>query len=103
MRLASAHDRGVLQQRTLTFGGAMAAAAALILAAAGPAQAVDLSWSATATTAADVFRDGTVIAEKTANDGAYTDNLDKKGAGAYTDTVCEAGTTTCSNEATVTF
>jgi hypothetical protein len=39
----------------------------------------------------------------TANDGFYTDNIDQRGPGTYTYQVCEAGTTTCSNEATVTF
>ena len=39
----------------------------------------------------------------TANDGAYTDNIDQRGGGSYTYQVCEAGTDTCSNEAVVAF
>jgi len=40
----------------------------------------------------------------TANDGAYTDNIGQKGSGvSYTYKVCEAGTSTCSNESTVIF
>ena len=66
-------------------------------------QKVDLSWSGATSTNVDVFRDGAKIATIPANDGAYTDNIDKKGGGTYTYKVCEAGTSTCSNEATVTF
>ncbi len=65
-------------------------------------QTVDLSWSG-ATTSIDVYRDGAKIASSTANDGAYTDNINQKGGGSYTYKVCEAGTSTCSNEATVVF
>jgi hypothetical protein len=40
----------------------------------------------------------------TDDDGAYTDNINKKGGGVTcTYKVCEAGTTTCSNDATVVF
>lgn len=38
----------------------------------------------------------------TANDGAYTDNVGK-GSATYSCVVCEAGTSTCSNEVTVVF
>jgi len=39
----------------------------------------------------------------TTNDGADTDSPRTRGHAAYTYRVCEAGTQTCSNEATVTF
>ncbi|MCH8247453.1 MAG: S8 family serine peptidase [Bacteroidetes bacterium] len=65
-------------------------------------QKADLEWSGATSTNVDVWRDGTVITT-TANDGAYTDNIDKKGRGSYTYKLCEAGTSTCSNEATVVF
>jgi N-acetylmuramoyl-L-alanine amidase len=65
-------------------------------------QKADLEWSGATSTDVDVYRDGNVIAT-TANDGFYTDNIDQRGPGTYTYQVCEAGTTTCSNEATVTF
>ena len=65
-------------------------------------QTVDLSWSGAAATSVDVYRDGTRIAT-TANDGAYTDAINRKGGGSYVYRVCDAGTTTCSNNATVTF
>ena len=62
----------------------------------------DLSWSGATSTNVDVYRDGTVIAT-TANDGEYTDATNNRGGATYTYQVCEAGTTTCSNEATVVF
>ena len=39
----------------------------------------------------------------TANDGAYTDSPGARGHATYTYKVCNAGTQTCSNQATVTF
>ena len=65
-------------------------------------QTVDLTWSGAASTSVDVVRNGSKITT-TANDGAYTDSINSKGGGTYTYKVCEAGTATCSNEATVTF
>ena len=64
-------------------------------------QKADLTWSGATSTTVDVFRDGTKIA--TTNEGAYTDNINKKGGGSYTYTVCEAGTSACSNEATASY
>lgn len=63
---------------------------------------VDLSWNGAGSTNVDIRRDGPVIAT-TANDGAYTDNTGNRGGGSYTYQVCEAGTSTCSNEATASF
>ena len=61
----------------------------------------DLSWSGAAGTSVDVYRNGAKITT-TPNDGAHTDSLGKV-AGTFKYRVCEAGTTTCSNEASVTF
>jgi thermitase len=47
----------------------------------------------------DIHRDG-VRLTTTTNDGTYTDKVGKTG-GPYTYKVCEAGTNTCSNEATI--
>ena len=68
----------------------------------GGVQHADLSWSGATSTSVDVYRDGAKITT-TANDGAHTDNIGRRGGGTYTYRVCEAGTTTCSNETTVTF
>lgn len=65
-------------------------------------QHADLSWSGGASTSVDIFRDGAMIAT-TANDGAHTDNIGQKGGGSHTYRVCEAGTSTCSNDVTVVF
>jgi hypothetical protein len=48
-----------------------------------------------------VFRNATLLTT-TANDGAYTDSLGKR-SGTFTYQVCDAGTFTCSNTASVTF
>ena len=63
---------------------------------------VDLSWSGATSINVDIYRNGTVIAT-VLNNGAYTDTIGGNGQGTYTYQVCQAGTTTCSNQATVTF
>ncbi len=65
-------------------------------------QKADLTWSGATSTDVDVYRDGAVIAT-TANDGFYTDNIDNRGGGTYVYKVCEAGTSVCSSDATVSF
>jgi subtilisin family serine protease len=65
-------------------------------------QRVDLAWTGATSASVDVYRDGTRIVT-TANDGAHTDVLNQKGGGTFVYRVCEAGTTTCSGNATVTF
>ncbi|HUH12731.1 MAG TPA: S8 family serine peptidase [Longimicrobiales bacterium] len=65
-------------------------------------QYADLSWSGAASTNVDVFRNGALIAT-TANDGAYTDSTGQRGGGSNTYKVCEAGTSTCSNEAVASY
>lgn len=62
----------------------------------------DLSWSGAASTNVDIYRNGSKITT-TANDGAHTDNLGRGASGTFTYRVCEAGTSTCSNDASVTF
>jgi PKD repeat protein len=67
------------------------------------AHTVDLSWNGASSTNVDVYRNGAVVAT-TANDGAYTDSTGNKGGNvSYTYQVCEAGTSTCSNQTTVSF
>jgi len=63
----------------------------------------DLTWTPSGTsTNTDVYRNNVKIAT-TPNDGAYTDPINAKGKGTYTYKVCNAGTTTCSNNSVVTF
>ena len=65
-------------------------------------QKADLIWSGATSADVDVYRDDNKIST-TANDGSYTDNINRKGRDSYTHKVCQAGTSTCSNVATVTF
>ena len=65
-------------------------------------QHVDLKWSGATSTNVDVWRNTTKIST-TANDGAHTDKIGQKGSGTYTYKVCEAGTSTCSANVSVTF
>ena len=62
----------------------------------------DLTWSGATSADVDVLRNAAVVAT-TPNDGEYADSTGQKGPGSYTYQVCEAGTLTCSNEATVNF
>jgi subtilisin family serine protease len=62
----------------------------------------DLTWAGATGTYVDVWRNGAKV-KTTTNDGAYTDKIGRSVTGDYTYQVCEAGTTTCSNEDSVTF
>ena len=68
----------------------------------GGINTVRLTWSGATSTNIDVYRNGIVIVT-TANDGSYTDSTGDTGRARYTYKVCEAGTSTCSNDVTVTF
>lgn len=65
-------------------------------------QKADLEWSGATSANVDVYRNGVLLAT-TENDGLHTDHIDQRGGGSYTYQVCETGTSTCSNEATVSF
>src|SRR5438093_7912864 len=65
-------------------------------------QRADLSWSGATGTNVDVYRNNAVITT-TANDGFYTDIIGGHGHGSFMYQVCNVGSQTCSNEATVTF
>jgi subtilisin family serine protease len=62
----------------------------------------DLSWSGATSTNVDVYRDGLVVAT-VSNSGAYTHSTNEVGGGSHTYQVCETGTSTCSNEAVVSY
>lgn len=65
-------------------------------------QHADLGWSGATSASVDIYR-GTEKIATMPDDGAYTDEIGQRGGGSYTYKVCEAGTSSCSNEATVTF
>ncbi len=91
----------VSQNVTVTSGGGGITLSAARYKVKGR-QKADLTWSGATSTNVDVYRDGALI-ETTANDGFYTDNIDQRGGGNYEYQVCETGTSTCSNAATVVF
>jgi len=62
---------------------------------------VNLSWSGASASSVDIFRNGSKVAT-TANDGAYTDATGQR-RGTFVYKVCDAGTTTCSDEVTVRY
>ncbi len=68
----------------------------------GPVQYMSLKWSGALGTLVDIYRNGTRI-RTTANDGSDTNGRTFEGAATYIFRVCEAGTTTCSNDASVVF
>jgi hypothetical protein len=64
---------------------------------------VDLTWFPVTSANIDIFRDGAKIIA-VPNTGSYKDFIGVRGGNArYTYKVCEAGTSNCSNEATVRF
>ena len=65
-------------------------------------QKADLSWSGTTASSVDVYRNNEKVTTVD-NAGTYTDNINNRGGGSYTYRVCEAGTSTCSNNVTISF
>jgi hypothetical protein len=68
----------------------------------GGINTVRLRWSGATSSNIDVYRDGIVVAT-VPNTGGHTDSTGDAGQARYTYKVCEAGTSTCSNEVTVRF
>ena len=71
-------------------------------------QKADLRWDGAGAARVDILRnDGAGYVRLATVDNVspftYTDNINKKGGASYTYKVCNVGTTTCSNEAIVTF
>ncbi|MGH7585066.1 MAG: S8 family serine peptidase, partial [Gemmatimonadales bacterium] len=61
-----------------------------------------LTWAGSSATSVTIRRNGATLVT-TANDGQHTDNLGKGTTGTFTYQVCNAGTSTCSNSASITF
>jgi len=66
----------------------------------GKKRYADLTWADASGTNVDVYRNNALVIT-TANDGAHTDTLNA--AGTYTYRVCNAGTSSCSGNVSVTF
>ena len=65
-------------------------------------QYMTLDWTGATGTSVDVYRNGPLLGS-TPNDGHYTNSRTYQGAITYVYKVCETGTATCSNQATVEF
>jgi hypothetical protein len=63
---------------------------------------IDLIWSGATAANVDIYRNGVRVVT-TANDGLHVDTIATKRGGSFTYRVCDAGTSTCSNEASVAF
>jgi PKD repeat protein len=68
----------------------------------GAVQYMSLKWTGATGAMVDIYRNGARL-RTTANDGSDTNGRTFQGAATYVFKVCEAGTVTCSNEATVVF
>ncbi len=69
----------------------------------GGINTVRLTWSGATSTNIDVYRNGKPPIATVPNTGAYTDSTGDTGRANYRYRVCEAGTSTCSNDATKRF
>ena len=82
------------------------AAPAIVLSVSGRTDAtkqyMTLKWTGASGGTVDVHRNGPLLTN-TPNDGLYTNSRNFTGSATYTYTVCQAGTSICSNEATVAF
>ncbi len=63
---------------------------------------ISLRWSGATASQVNVYRNGSLLMT-TANDGSAADTIKGKASGTYTYQTCNAGTSTCSNKASVTF
>ena len=64
-------------------------------------QRVSLVWTSGVWTSSSIYRNGALVV--TASGSTYTDSPGGKAGASYTYHVCSPGTTTCSNDVTVTF
>lgn len=105
---ATVMDSGGLSttsQVTMTVSGTQGAQTVPTLSVRGykvkSVMRVDLTWSGSSASSIDVYRSG-VRLRTTANDGLDTDTSIKR-PGTYTYKICNAGTSACSADASVTF
>jgi hypothetical protein len=68
----------------------------------GGINTVRLTWRGATSTNVDIYRNDVLIVT-TANNGHYVDSTGDTGRASYTYRVCEAGTSTCSNDVRVRF
>jgi subtilisin family serine protease len=89
---------------TVSEGGSSGLELSVTKRVAGGWAYADLTWTPADGGNVTVTRTGPSPATfSTADDGAHSDKIGKNVSGTYTYRVCEAGTSNCSNEASVTF
>lgn len=103
---ATVYDSGSLvgsESITITVGGTSAAGIKLSINVfkVKATKYADLTWEGAKSTTVDINRDGSLLIT-TDNDGAFTQDLGKSN-GSATYQVCESGTSTCSNGATISW
>ena len=103
VNLTVTDNGGATQQRTASVTvGSTTIALTVTGSTDATKQYMTLKWTGAAGSTVDVYRDGTFIKNE-ANDGKYVNSRNLPGAPSYVYKVCQVGTTTCSNNATVTF
>jgi hypothetical protein len=65
-------------------------------------QTVDLAWANLSGSSVDIYRNGSRVMT-VGNNGRATDNINQRGGGSYAYKACDAGTSTCTNQANVSF
>ena len=99
-------DDGATHSRSRSVTVSSGSTASITLSVSGSkvkgVASASLSWSGAATSTVDIYRNGSLLTT-TANDGAHTDSIGRGASGTYTYRVCNAGSTTCSSNASVTF
>jgi PKD repeat protein len=100
--LTATDDLGATRQAS----GAVTVSQAISLSVTARADAtkqyMTLTWTGAAGATVDIYRNGKFLLN-TPNDGKHVNTRTFSGAATYVYKVCEAGSTTCSNQASVTF
>ena len=83
-------------------GGGDVIALSVANASRGRNTRASLTWSGSTAASVTIQRNGANLVT-TANDGSHIDNVGKNATGTFTYRVCNAGTSTCSNSASISF
>ena len=99
-------DGGATNSRSRSVTVSSGSTASIALSVSGSktkgVASANLAWSGATTSTVDIYRNGSLLTT-TANDGAHSDSIGRGASGTFTYRVCNAGSTTCSSDASVTF
>ena len=105
-------DGGMTRQKTVSVSATSSSCLAFALALVARADDTGVQGQGVAegrpilerpdASSVDVYRSGSKITT-TGNDGSMTDSINERGGGSYSYKVCAAGTSTCTNQASVSF